>query len=322
MSGPSHTDQTDYEDSPDEDGFDMRHRLYEGPRDTEYEKKALGRKTLSEDKTYWKTKTQNANRACVLMAATLRKSIDAKFSASSSPAERLSLLDLQLRILAASHCFEDRFGVWKAVAKAAEELRMSRDIEPPRPSTVRFILLHAMHVIPRPEDIEIIKSNIYNIEALRAGSGSYGWDFIDLKVLLEAAEDTKEVSYVAEVLDLGKVDLADESKEELSKLLTRAARRAQEAYTAPSEYNWYSSALKTAKKLHLGKWNIDDRLRVALLVESVIDRVKQAARTRAARIIQHRWLEYIYRPNSSSKILRGARRRFIHLSKRRKLSQE
>ena len=53
--------------------------------------------------------------------------------------------------------------------------------------------------------------------------------------------------------------------------------------------------------------------RVELLVEEIMGRVLEAERGRAATVIQQKWLEVIYRPGSSSCILRGVREDFATL---------
>ena len=55
--------------------------------------------------------------------------------------------------------------------------------------------------------------------------------------------------------------------------------------------------------------------RVGLLVEEIFGRVLEAERGRAARVIQQKWLEVIYRPGSSSCILRGVREEFRDIAR-------
>jgi len=48
-------------------------------------------------------------------------------------------------------------------------------------------------------------------------------------------------------------------------------------------------------------------------VEEIMGRVLEAERGRAARVIQQKWLERLYRPGSSSCILRAVREEFATL---------
>ena len=66
-------------------------------------------------------------------------------------------------------------------------------------------------------------------------------------------------------------------------------------------------------RVRLAMWEIEVEEKVEGMVEGVFGRVMEAERARAAAVIQRKWLDRVYRPDSSSSTLRGVKRNFAEM---------